>query len=283
MEDNLKRMIEIMDNYQKKKKTNKNDSQQLKLNAKNSIIEIINNEIEFEESNERLQMYLENTNITDLNFLYRSLEYMRGNNQDGRLSFERFAFLDEDIRNLINSYDIFTEADLFEVIFFFSRGLHNPLLNDEEFINFWNKAHKLAYLDIFFKNTNNCLAYQGSYTTYKYVKKYLKEVLKEDSQEKDKDLVYKDINKKLNIVTENLVPIANELLTLRNQVPESRISVCNQGLKKTTVKKENSPITFEQQIFINAIAFGTTLEKLKDRNYEDAKQLLYLPHQRIKK
>ncbi len=108
MEDNLKRMIEIMDNYQKKKKTNKNDSQQLKLNAKNSIIEIINNEIEFEESNERLQMYLENTNITDLNFLYRSLEYMRGNNQDGRLSFERFAFLDEDIRNLINSYDIFT-------------------------------------------------------------------------------------------------------------------------------------------------------------------------------
>lgn len=70
MEDNLKRMIEIMDNYQKKKKTNKNDSQQLKLNAKNSIIEIINNEIEFEESNERLQMYLENTNITDLNFLY---------------------------------------------------------------------------------------------------------------------------------------------------------------------------------------------------------------------
>lgn len=42
-------------------------------------------------------------------------------------------------------------------------------------------------------------------------------------------------------------------------------------------------ITFEQKIFIDAIAFGTTKEKLENKNYEDAKKLLYLPHQKITK
>lgn len=282
MEETLIKLVSIMNDFQKNKIENYQELQKAKKEVHSSIVEILKSEIERENNNERLQKYLENTKISDLNFLYRSLVYMRGNNQNGSLTTEKLFFLNEEARNIAKSYNVNTESKLFNVLV--EHQLHNkvhPLLTDKTFIDFWNNAHTLAYLDEFFKDINNCLAYQGAYTTYKYVKRYLKETLTIDNPEDDQKLVYKNLNSKLNIVTENLIPIANEMLSLRNNIPESRISVCNQGLKRTANKKENTPVSFEQQIFINAIAFGTTLEKLEAKNYEDAKQLLYLPHQKI--
>ena len=46
-------------------------------------------------------------------------------------------------------------------------------------------------------------------------------------------------------------------------------------------KKKESTITFAQERLVEAIAFGTTLEKLTQKNYEDAKQLIYVPKNSI--
>lgn len=283
-ESNIKEVLLLMKENEDKIKANRQNLNEYKETAKNTLTQIIEKEIDTTENSQRLQNFLEKTKISDLNFLYRSLFYMRGNNAEGFLTTEKLFLLNEETNNIAKSYGITTEHQLFEIIAFrhFNSTTH-PLLKENQIIEALKKFKTLAYLDEFFKNIDNCLNYQGSYTTYKYVKNYLKEVLVENSKEIDEKLVYNNLNVKLQLAKENIVKIANELLTLRESIPNSRISVCNQGLKKTSKKVPNSPITFDQQIFISAIAFGTTLEKLEKENYEDAKQLLYIPYQKILK
>lgn len=282
MPDNLNNLMEIMNNYNQTVAKDKQKSEANKEKIQKEIIQIISKEINTESNSPRLQKYLEETTINKLDFLHRSLEFTRGNNQDGNLTPERFAFLNEETKEILSFYNINTEFQLFDLIIdCFYKKLKHPLLSDSQFLKYWHQFHTLAYLDEFFKDISNCLAYQGSFTTYNYVKRYLKETLTEDNQEPNETLIYKNYSSKLEIVSKNLIPIANEILVLRNSIPNSRLSICNHGLKKTANKKINSPITFDQKVFINSIAFGTTLEKLEANNYEDAKQLLYLPHQKI--
>lgn len=82
---------------------------------------------------------------------------------------------------------------------------------------------------------------------------------------KDRHLSREQLIQKLLIVTENLAPIATELFTERNQIPNAKIAVCNQSLSRNANKKTEGGITLPQQIFIEAIAYGTTLEKLQKK------------------
>lgn len=283
-QSDINNLLLLMNEYKENIKNNHQELEDYKETINKAITKIIEREIDTSENNPRLQAFLEKTKISDLNFLYRSLHYMRGNNEKGFLTTEKLLLLNEETKQLAANYDITTERQLFFIFIdhFYHHKTH-PLLNEKKIISFHNRFQTLAYLDEFFKDVSNCLAFQGSFTTYKYVKNYLKDILTEEKEEDDNALLNKDLKAKTTIVTENLVPIANELLTLRNSIPNSRISVCNQGLRKTAQKRPGSQITFEQQVFIDAIAFGTTLEKLENKNYEDAKKMLYLPHQRITK
>lgn len=110
------------------------------------------------------------------------------------------------------------------------------------------------------------------------MKNYLEKVLKEDSKKSDDELVFQYYTEKFKIVTENMVPITNELLKVRNNVSGSRLSNLNMGLCKIAHKKVgNNSVTKVQRFFIETIAYGTTLEKLKSRDYSDVKQLIYVP------
>lgn len=281
---NINELLLLMNQYEQNIRNNYQELKRYKEITKKYIIEIMKKDIDNSKNNNRLQQFLEQTKISDLNFLYRSLVYMRGNNLGGPLTTEKLIISDKETKSIAESYGITTESQLFHLIIdHFYHSKTHPLLKEEKIINSWNKFQTLAYLDEFFKDVNNCLNYQGSYTTFKYVKNYLKTILIEDIPENDSELVFKNGKIKLTLATEKLIPIANELLILRNSIPNSRISVCNQGLKRTANKVPGSQISFEQQIFINAIAFGTTLEKLENDNYEDVKQLLYLPHHKITK
>lgn len=284
-QSNIHELLSLMNKYEENIKSQRQELNDYNELIKTAIIETIKKDIDMSNNNPRLQTFLEKTKISDLNFLYRSLHYMRGNNEKGFLTTEKLLLLNEETSNIVTSYGITTESQLFNLFIdhFYHHKTH-PLLNEKEIIYYHNRFQILAYLDEFFKDINNCLAFQGSFTTYKYVKDYLKAILIEEKEDADNNtLVYKDLKAKINIVTENLIPIANELLTLRNSIPNSRISVCNQGLRRTAKKIPGSQITFEQQVFINAIAFGTTLEKLKNKDYEAAKKMLYLPYQKITK
>ena len=55
-----------------------------------------------------------------------------------------------------------------------------------------------------------------------------------------------------------------------------RLCIANAGLSKTA-NKTGEQFNVQQSLFIDALAFGTTLEKIENGDYEDYKKLLYLP------
>lgn len=225
----------------------------------------------------RLQNYLERVSFSNIRFLYNSLLYTR-DNFNGPLTRDRLFWLSKEGKKLAQDYQITS----------LSYVLNNPeckekkqsLLENDSFNDLWKRTMTLAYLDEIFQDPANCISYQGSYVTFQYVKSYLEKVLKEDSPKSDDELIFQDYTKKISIVTENIVPIANELLKVRNSIPGSRLSNLNMALSKIAHKKEGSSITKRQRLFIETIAYGTTLEKLKSGDYSDAKQLIYLPYQK---
>lgn len=226
----------------------------------------------------RLQHYLEITNISDIKFLHRSLEFTKGNNK-GPLNRSELVLLNKKAYEIAKSYGVVSPAKLSNIILY---NKNHPLLKDRTFIQLYQKSQTLSHLDEVFKEEDNCIDYQNSYTTFKYIKNYLESVLSGvgNSPKQDNELVFKDYQRKISIVTENIVPIANELLKLRNSVTGLRLSVCNQSLYRMANKKPTTKITYIQQVFIQAIAYGTTLEKLESKDYSDAKQLVYLPYKK---
>lgn len=284
---NIKELLELRSDYEQEKLKlfdKKEALIQKKKEIYKQVIENIKGEIDSSPNNERLQKYLEVTYIREFEFLDRSLFYMPGNNQKGRLDFQELLLLDEDVKSIGLEYNITSGSDLFKIFCDYDYyHISHPFLENNKVRETMEKARKLAYLDEIFKNIDNILNYQGTYTVYSYVKRYLKEVLKDEMPQTDKELIYKDYNQKLELVLANLSNIASYLLGIREQIPSSRLALCNQGLSRTARKISGTSISFDQNIFAKGIAFGTTLEKLKDGNYEDAKRLIFLPHQKILK
>ena len=199
-------------------------------------------------------------------------------NNKGRIHDTQLPFFDEEMKNLIQSYGINNERELFfTMIDYQCKKKDHPIMQDENFIIAWNKANTLGHLDKIFQNEQNRLDYQGTYAAFQYVKKHIWESLSINTEEKEEELVWKNFDQKKILVTENLAPIAAYVLIHRNQIPKARVFINNGGLSRTAQKKKGSPPTYVQERFIDAIAFGTTLEKLRQQNYEDSKQLIYLP------
>lgn len=247
-----------------------------------SNIKEINTLLEKRSGLSRLQNYLEKTSVTDIPFLYHSLGNVGRDNINGVLTREHLFFLNKEGKKLAKDYKIPSSSYLGYVLYNPQEKKNKDLLLENAFFNdLWKRTMTLAYLDEIFQNQVNCIQYQGTYVTFQYVKNYLEKVLKEDSPKSDEELIFQDYMEKFDIVTENIVPIANELLKARNRVSGSRLSNFNMALSKIAHKKQDSSITKRQRFFIETIAYGTTLEKLKSKNYSDAKQLIYLPYKKI--
>lgn len=237
-----------------------------------------------EQTKERVNKYLHNTNYSDIPFLDYNMRVDRSFNNKGHLSHTKLVFLDEEMKKLVENYGITNKRQLFDIILDYQ--LHkkvHPILQDKNFIAAWNKSYTLGYLDKIFQNNQNQLDYEGTYATFQYTKKHIEQrlsVVTEENENTD-ELVWKNFDKKKIIVTENIASIAHYVLIQRNQIPGARVFINNGGLSKTAKKKKGSTITFAQERLAEAIAFGTTLEKLTQQNYEDAKQLIYVPKNSI--
>ena len=231
-----------------------------------------------EEIKERVTKYLYSTDISDISFLDYNMRIEKSFNNKGRIHDTQLPFFDEEMKNLIQSYGINNERELFfTMIDYQCKKKDHPIMQDENFIIAWNKANTLGHLDKIFQNEQNRLDYQGTYAAFQYVKKHIWESLSINTEEKEEELVWKNFDQKKILVTENLAPIAAYVLIHRNQIPKARVFINNGGLSRMAQKKKGSPPTYVQERFIDAIAFGTTLEKLQQQNYEDSKQLIYLP------
>ncbi len=141
------------------------------------------------------------------------------------------------------------------------------------------KVTYVSYLEQFFKDPDAINLLPGVLNTYNYIKAYLYEVVDGNNSKpmEIRDSLFEEQDSKVKIVTENLQTIASELLFVRESIPREkapRLSVSNHMLKKL-VRNQDQTISKQKQLLINAIAFGTSLEKLENQDYSDSKRLIF--------
>lgn len=134
---------------------------------------------------------------------------------------------------------------------------------------------RLKKVDDIFKN-NPTLQGEliGPYNMLNYIKDYIYSLLKQNPNI-DREDVFKDYSEKKELVNLRLRDISSYLLEIRNGT-NLKLCICNLSLSKNA-EKVSKYNTADQDLFIDTLAFGTTLEKIKNRNYEDYQKLFYLP------
>lgn len=141
----------------------------------------------------------------------------------------------------------------------------------------------VGYLEAFFDGDNqNVRLYEGVYNTLNYMRSSICRTLHDGITLESKQDLFKDYDEKFKIAFSSIREIAAELFELKMKIPNSRISVSNQTLTKTTQKKGQS-ITIRQENLINAVIFGSSLESLKNKDYSNAKRLLFVPRNGVNK
>ena len=125
----------------------------------------------------------------------------------------------------------------------------------------------LAELDEFFHDDLNVYNYEGAYNTLNFIKNRFYAV--------GSDSVFLDFDAKKEMCRLRLGDIAKYILDIKSGT-KLKLSIGEVGLVRTMNSgyKSNRPY---QNTMVEAFAFGTDLNKLKDENYEDCKRLLYLP------
>ena len=137
------------------------------------------------------------------------------------------------------------------------------------------EALKLKKVDDIFKN-NPILQEEliGPYNMLNYIKNYIYFLLKQNPNIYRKD-VFKDYSEKKELVSLRLGDISAYLSEIKNGT-NLKLCIFNNALSKS-VNKVREKNTMSQSLFIDALAFGTTLEKIENRDYEDYQKLFYLP------
>lgn len=125
-----------------------------------------------------------------------------------------------------------------------------------------------------FQNHKFCKDYEGPYNMFNYIKNYIYLLLAQDKKIDTKD-IFDSYQEKRKLVTIKFKDISSYLYEIRNGT-NLRLCISNAGLSRN-VTKVGDTLTFSQEVFRDALAFGTTLDNIEKGNYEDYKKLLYLP------
>lgn len=132
----------------------------------------------------------------------------------------------------------------------------------------------LVNMEKFFELESIKSCYENSYNIYNYIKSYIYQCLMYNKDIDAKD-IFSDYSEKKFIVASKLKEMASYLYEVRGN-DGARCSVANGGLSRTANKKGDQ-ITFGQKRLVEALAFGTTKEKIINGDYSDTKKLIYLP------
>ena len=243
-----------------------------KENEKEKILEDYKNTISNMTISDRVRKFYETYNIDAFDFLYKSINHCAGNNMK---ELDTYSLLthDKDAVRMLRSINIRSSFEFNQRII--STG---KFPGRDDINNKIAETKKLIYLYNYFLDINSIINHQGSFNTFKYITDTLNRVLI-DSEKSDEELINVDWEKKVIYLAEHLIEVANYLLEYRDSIPNARLSVCNQSLGRIA-NKTGSEITQNEKLLIRALAFGTTLEKLEDENYEDGKNLIYVPYKK---
>ena len=125
----------------------------------------------------------------------------------------------------------------------------------------------LAQLREFYDNEKCIYDYEGTYNALNYIRDRFYSV--------GSDSLFQDLDEKRRICELKLGDISRYVLEIKNGT-KLKLSVGDVGLIRSAhgTYRDLHPY---QRTFIDAVAFGSDLEKLKEDNFEDCKRLLFLP------
>ena len=187
-----------------------------------------------------------------------------------RLPFYKKEF-EEEIEERLAEYKVEDLSFLYDDIEY---SLYSDILRYEK-ISMFKEEIPVIILDRFLEKNNRTENAQDIYNTLKYIKNYFY-YRKGQGVSLEKQEIMEEWQEKQEILRPNLKELAGYLYSIKDQTP-LRISVANNALNRMRKKKEGREITPIQSKFIATVAFGSDLGKIKQRNYEDSKRLIYLP------
>lgn len=187
-----------------------------------------------------------------------------------RLAFYRKEF-EEEIEERLAEYRVEDLSFLYDDIEY---SLYSDILRYEK-ISMFKEEIPVIILDRFLEKNNRTENAQDIYNTLNYIKNYFY-YRKGQGVSLEKQEIMEEWQEKQEILRPNLKELAGYLYSIKDQTP-LRISVANNALNRMRKKKEGREITPIQSKFIATVAFGSDLGKIKQRNYEDSKRLIYLP------
>ncbi len=141
------------------------------------------------------------------------------------------------------------------------------------------EASYFRYLDAFFANEENRVLYEGTFNSYMYIKDYLYRLLALDKTISITQ-VFDEQRKKVSIAKQYIQEISIYLLGIRSRITDSRLSAFNNKLKFVAKSKPSELTRFQRQ-YIELVSFGTSLDKLKNKDFSDIERLIYIPKKKI--
>lgn len=218
--------------------------------------------------------------IKKLPFFEKNLFHEAGNNKNGALHLKKLLFYSDEVQQIIKDFE-------------YSNDYYNFIRDKQLYYIFENprvlelvqRVPYLIYLDTFFDREENILGYEGAFNTYLYIKNSICNFIDENQDvEKNMETIFIDSYEKQAFVENHFAEIASALLYERECIPNSRLSIYNNGLSRGSRKqKDSTQLTYSQKTFADAVAFGISLKELKQSNFEKIKQLIYIPNDQYKK
>lgn len=232
---------------------------------------------------------LKHYQILEFDFLYRSIFYDTSkNNQKRCFKYSTILLSTPEVRNIAEKYKIYSENDIRHLFYPITPPFRDDRTqNEKDFMSNLTiqkrikEATTLFGLKLFFQEEKNIFDYEGTYILYTYIENTIRRCIEENIDiDSIEDSLYKDFSKKYEIVANNLGPIVKELFDERNKLQYARFAYDNRGLTRTSRKKNNTTLTYDQKILAHCLALGPTIEELKKQDYTKMKQLIYIPHKK---
>lgn len=141
------------------------------------------------------------------------------------------------------------------------------------------EAKYLRYLEMFFTSEENKALYEGAYNSYMYIKDYLYRLLAYNNDISIQSILNEQ-KEKIIITREYIQEICKHLLNLRTRITDSRLSAFNNKIRFVAKRKPDN-FTDHQNQFVELVAFGTTKDNLKSKDFSDIERLIYIPRKKI--
>ena len=141
----------------------------------------------------------------------------------------------------------------------------------------------LLTLNEFFSEPYTVFCYEGVYNSLNYVKNQIYYYLLNNSNVSKSEL-FDGMEYKMELTSKQLADIASYLYEIKKLSSQLKVSTGNAGISGTRKRSDKKDtLSSYQKRFVQAVAFGTTCEKLENGNYEDCKRLLFIPRSRERK